>query len=345
MLHACACFCICKAKSLPKYLSIAACKIYNKGVNATATINDYGISINGNNNTVYGCYVGTNNLGTLKGGTTLDLAINVNGNDNKIGDGTAASANLISGMNGNLYGIRVTGTSTRNTIKGNMIGLQRDGVLIMNGNSTFAGVYFTGTATNNTLGGTVLGEGNVVSGNSSTNGAGVYSNSPNSNTILGNIIGPQANGTTVVASSTQTNGIYLIDSPNNIIGGTTAAERNIISANASYGIYMSGSLTTGNQIKGNYIGIDKTGTTFITSNTQDIGVYLLSSCGSNNIIGGSRISVIGKGNVVGGANNTLQGDFNNISATASGDGHAGAAPSSGVATGVPVSADEFLGNQ
>ena len=40
-----------------------------------------------------------------------------------------------------------------------------------------------------------------------------------------------------------------------------------------------------------------------------------------------------------------QGDFNNISATASGDGHAGAAPSSGVATGVPVSADEFLGNQ
>jgi hypothetical protein len=54
-------------------------------------------------------------------------------------------------------------------------------------------------------------------------------------------------------------GLRIEASANNIIGGTTAWDRNIISGNLANGIAVIGASATGNVIQGNYIGTDVTG--------------------------------------------------------------------------------------
>src|SRR5262249_52751147 len=46
---------------------------------------------------------------------------------------------------------------------------------------------------------------------------------------------------------------------NNVIGGTTAAARNVVSGNAGDGVQVSGSGATANVVLGNYIGTDVNG--------------------------------------------------------------------------------------
>ena len=99
------------------------------------------------------------------------------------------------------------------------------------------------------------------------------------------------------------------------MGGTAAAERNVISGNFT-GIelgFVFFSSTTGNVIRGNYIGTDSTGTVDLGNSNQ--GVVM--SEGSGNSIGGSAG---GAGNLISGnnrgvqlsssgANNTIQGNL------------------------------------
>ena len=54
--------------------------------------------------------------------------------------------------------------------------------------------------------------------------------------------------------------VNVDDSANNLIGGATAAARNIISGNAGDGVFVSGASAQGNVISGNYVGVDATGT-------------------------------------------------------------------------------------
>ena len=54
--------------------------------------------------------------------------------------------------------------------------------------------------------------------------------------------------------------IYGRSTGNATIGGTTAAARNIISANASAGVSITGTGTSGNFIIGNYVGTNQAGT-------------------------------------------------------------------------------------
>lgn len=69
------------------------------------------------------------------------------------------------------------------------------------------------------------------------------------NKIEGNFIVANAGGIAITLGAT-----------NNIIGGTTPASRNVISGNQNQGVSIVHSNTNGNQIVGNYIGIDETGT-------------------------------------------------------------------------------------
>ena len=71
------------------------------------------------------------------------------------------------------------------------------------------------------------------------------------NWVAGNYIGLSANGSS--AAGNAKDGIY-IESANNTIGGTTAADRNVISGNGWAGIDLWRSSATGNLILGNYIG-------------------------------------------------------------------------------------------
>jgi len=253
-----------------------------------------GINITGNSNQVLGCYVGMDVTGTTPG-TKTTLGINISGgNSNIIGDGTAAGANLISGIIGSGSGIYIQGAgATSNTVKGNMIGLQDDGATQVTGDNQASGVFITASAASNTIGGNVAGEGNVISGNTNS-GIYISSSAAAGNACYGNIIGPRANGTTYVTFNPQNYGIYVSDSPNNTIG--SGSSHNIISANEIAGILFTGASTTGNTVKGNYIGIDKNGTTFITSSTQNNGIVITTSA-SSNTIGGIGA---GEGNVISG---------------------------------------------
>src|SRR5438477_245758 len=101
------------------------------------------------------------------------------------------------------------------------------------------------------------------------------------NLIATNYLGTDASGTTARANGGF--GVLAIDSANNVIGGTTAADRNVISAN-SHGIYITGSLSVGNLIQGNFIGTDRTGHAAL-GNAPFHGVPIDGA--SNNTIGGT----------------------------------------------------------
>lgn len=296
--------------SVPTGLVLASDNNIIKGLvlqdfgDGTPSANDIAISITGNNNQVLGCYIGVEATGVTKGTKTFN-GIKITGSDNSIGDGTPAGANLISGMNTNGQGILIAGASaTGNMVMGNMIGLQKDGTTIVTSATQKYGILINGSATGNTIGGNASGEGNVISGNSNGGGGdnyAIYINTTtgSGNTVVGNIIGTTADGITYITSNNQKYGICIDNSPNNTIGGNTALKRNIISANELYGVFITGSGSTGNNIKGNYIGINKTGNGFITGSAQDVGISV-SGSSANNTMGGTNS---GDGNLVSGNQN------------------------------------------
>ena len=84
----------------------------------------------------------------------------------------------------------------------------------------------------------------------------------------------------------------LIDSANgNTIGGTTAAARNLISANNT-GVLITGSSASSNVVQGNYIGTDITGTAPLPNETDGVVINVNAS---GNLIGGSSTAA---GNVI-----------------------------------------------
>jgi len=114
----------------------------------TVSPNDIAITITGNNNQVLGCYIGMNVTGTTKG-TKTNIGIHITGATNLIGDGTATGANLISGINGSGQGILITGAAaTGNRVRGNMIGLQKDGSTLVTGATQRWGISINSSSTN-----------------------------------------------------------------------------------------------------------------------------------------------------------------------------------------------------
>ncbi len=99
-----------------------------------------------------------------------------------------------------------------------------------------------------------------------------------SHTIEGNFIGTDATGTMALGNNI---GIR-VQSPNNTIGGTTAAARNVISGNAASGLVIATVGATGNHVQGNFIGTDASGTVAL-GNAVD-GIQITSD---GNTIGGT----------------------------------------------------------
>ena len=203
-----------------------------------------GIYAPGNDNIIEGNYIGTDASGTTDQGNGLyGVEIGFSSSNNTVGGTTAASRNLISGNSAS--GVLVSGSN--NTVKGNYIGTNASGTASL-GNS-FSGVNLFGSSTNNVVGGTTSGARNVISGNS---GDGVnLSNGPNNCRIEGNYIGTNASGTAALGNGLD--GVEIFQASNNVVGGTNAGARNVISRNQGDGVYIDGSAATGNRIVRNSI--------------------------------------------------------------------------------------------
>src|SRR5207244_573235 len=106
-------------------------------------------------------------------------------------------------------------------------------VIVVNGNFR-TGNGLTITAGNSTVRALVL----INFAGSSANGHGISLTTNGGNVITGCYIGVDADG--VTRARNNTDGILINDVMNNTIGGTTAAERNIISGNTGNGIQISG---------------------------------------------------------------------------------------------------------
>jgi hypothetical protein len=194
-------------------------------------------------------------------------------------------------------GIEITGDAgggANNTIENNYIGLHADGTV---GANADMGVLIRSGATGNII------QNNVISGNGN-HGIQIRNAGTDNNVVTGNIIGLTTNGTAAAANGGS--GIQIYDyASNNQIGGTTAAERNIISGNTAYGIHLYSNVSD-NQILGNYIGTNQAGTAAI-GNTLD-GI-MVQDGSHDNIIGGSTS---GSRNIISGNQNGIDFDGSGV---------------------------------
>lgn len=115
-------------------------------------------------------------------------------------------------------------------------------------------------------------------------GSGIRLESGGGNLIEGNHIGTNVSGTTDLGNGG--NGVHIIDSSDNTIGGTGASARNVIAGNEGEGVRIDGALSFGNLIAGNYIGTDATGSADL-GNTLS-GVYIRKA--PNNSVVGNLVS-------------------------------------------------------
>lgn len=166
--------------------------------------------------------------------------------------------------------------------------------------------------------------------------SGILFDTAGGNTVEGCYIGLDVDGETPLGNDD--GGIRISNVGSNTIGGTTAAARNVISADTTSGIRITGISATGNVVQGNFIGTNADCEAVIGVG-NGIGIEILNGA-SGNTIGGTED---GAGNVISGndghgvyleetTDNTIQGNY-------IGTDPSGTEPLSNGSTGVFLSAD------
>jgi parallel beta-helix repeat protein len=198
------------------------------------------------------------------------------------------------------------GNASNNVIQGNLIGTNVAGTVGLS--NAGDGIDVLGGAHNNTIGGTAAGAGNVISGNAG-DGVSISGNASSGNVVQGCLIGTTASG--LAALGNLQHGVFIDGAPNNSIGGTTAAARNVISGNGTSpvfaGILIANQGATGNVVAGNSIAFGTDGTTTAGMANTGQGVRI-GNAANNNTIGGTAS---GAGNLIGanGGDSVVVDDF------------------------------------
>jgi hypothetical protein len=233
-----------------------------------------------------------NAIGLSPGGTRIPngsdgVLLNDAGPSNVVGG--IGQGNVISGNNQAGIEIANSPDATSGTeVEGNLIGTDSSGRDPV-GNGSYGVLVYGSSA--NTIGGATSapgsGPGNVISGNSQ---AGILIVNPGGvqtyaryNMVLGNLVGTNAAGTAGLGNGSD--GIEIENASDNQIGGASAADRNVISRNAGNGVLIvqyPNLFAADNQVSGNEIGTDATGTAGLGN--LGSGVELID--GSANTIGG-----------------------------------------------------------
>jgi len=177
-------------------------------------------------------------------------------------------------------------TNGGNTIEGNYIGTDVNGTAGL-GNGE-GGVRISG-APDNTIGGTADQARNVISGNGK--GVLIVGSGAMGNLVQGNYIGTDGTGTASLGNGN--GGVNIYSAPNNIIGGTVAGARNLISGNGTVGVLISdtGFTATANQVQGNYIGTQIDGTSPLANAQCGVRIWASTLFAGNNTIGGTASGV------------------------------------------------------
>lgn len=155
---------------------------------------------------------------------------------------------------------------------------------------------------------------NLISGNNDS-GVELRGLNARSNRIKGNRIGTDALGSLPLKNGK--NGVLIAEGANrNLVGGTTATARNLLSGNDDAGVSITGVGSNSNVVAGNFIGLAGSGSVGIGN---QFGVQIVAGA-SNNIIGGltpgSRNVISGTANGkgvqisdLGTTRNKVQGNF------------------------------------
>jgi hypothetical protein len=192
------------------------------------------------------------------------------------------------------------------------------------------------------IGGPAPAQRNLISGNQTGIGiSGPYE--ANASVVVNNYIGTNAAGTASLGN--RNNGVEINDGHGNRIGGTTAAERNLISGNLQNGVIIyNGHGTffsaTGNIIIGNYIGTNATGDGAVPN--LHAGVAILAGTSQFNVVGRSEP---GAGNVISGngGEGVTVGSRNSIRGNLIGTQADGVHPLGNTRNGVAVGSDLYVG--
>ncbi|MCU0417085.1 MAG: right-handed parallel beta-helix repeat-containing protein [Cytophagaceae bacterium] len=265
---------------------------------------DRGIRIgNSRNGTIQGNFVGLNAAGTASIGnarhgiflhSVFDLAFPTNGAQNN-----TIIGNVISG-NGTLptgegHGINIADErTTGNIVRSNLIGTDATGMIDLGNKNDGVSIFWS---SNNTIGGPATLDGNLISGNN----FGIFLQaSADNNTVQNNRIGLNLTGTAAIPNSES--GILIQGGYYSWINWGPSPDRpslnnqvlnNIVSGNTLHGIVIqngtfpdgpSVSPTTGNIVRGNYVGVLADGITALPNGSNGV---MIADRASGNTIGGT----------------------------------------------------------
>ena len=201
-------------------------------------------------------------------------------------------------------------------MQGNVIGTDVTGTRAL-GNG-LDGIFLNGAAST-VVGGPDSAQRNVISGNQSV-GVRISGSGAAGNIVQGNYIGTDSTGTAPLGNGFD--GVFTINAPNNIIGGTAAGAGNVISANGSVGVQLYGPDPRGMSSRGtrsaptrpawplwatgstassstaaanNTIGGPTAGARNLISANGSSGIQLLAPSSSGNVVQGNDIGVDANG--------------------------------------------------
>ncbi len=230
------------------------------------------------------------------------------------GGGSASGLRLSSGSDGStIRGLVINGFpnaavlisgSANHTVEGCFIGTDAAGLAAHP--NPFGIDFFNGSAGGSHVGGPAPAQRNVISGNTS---AGIHAFNADGQTIQGNYIGVNRNGTMRITAPTSAVGLSLSGSSpvGTLIGGTAPGAGNVI---CTFGDGISVG-TPNNVIEGNFIGVDATGGAVlgnhiginVNQGNQRIGGP---TAASRNVISGNSVHGI---SINGGDNCVIQSNY------------------------------------
>jgi hypothetical protein len=244
----------------------------------------------GTNNTVQGCYIGIDRLGTNPAPNTIGIWLRT---DNNLVGGDSTTTDQYNIISGNINdGILIEGTG--NKVQGNVIGLNSTGQSAVGNQGNGVTVRI---ANNNLIGAPTNAIDaryrNVISGNYQQ---GVQIFNGQSNQIYGNLIGVDITGGIAIAN--RGDGVLINSSggqtKNNIVGNTNFFNRNTISGNGGVGVHIQGDNTSSNQVYNNLIGPAASGLAAPTGTYTQTGVVIDQGADLNQVGG----SAAGQPNVI-----------------------------------------------